>query len=153
MTCPGCGIAEGTFRCPQCFDTRLLCQECLVERHVVNPFHIVEVSANSTYMATMLTVNSGGTGFSSSAKLSEHLGFVYSSTISTGIPALERIQPSTKLLWSSRHTEYSPSTLISAIVPKACRKAPSFYVHGCFLRQQSNREPLLRLRSCDCSSF
>ncbi|KDQ31598.1 hypothetical protein PLEOSDRAFT_1036768, partial [Pleurotus ostreatus PC15] len=42
IICHECREAEGTFRCPQCFNTRLSCQNCLIERHRTNPFHIVE---------------------------------------------------------------------------------------------------------------
>ncbi|KAL4259471.1 CxC2-like cysteine cluster KDZ transposase-associated domain-containing protein [Pleurotus pulmonarius] len=42
----GCSTSEcpstGLFRCPQCFDCRLFCQTCIVNRHQASPFHVVE---------------------------------------------------------------------------------------------------------------
>lgn len=37
--CPDMGL----FRCPQCSDSRLFCQTCIVQRHEASPFHVVEV--------------------------------------------------------------------------------------------------------------
>lgn len=41
--CPDCEREAGSYRCPQCFDMRLFCQTCTVNRHVDQPFHTVEV--------------------------------------------------------------------------------------------------------------
>ncbi|KAF9496303.1 hypothetical protein BDN71DRAFT_1468824 [Pleurotus eryngii] len=38
---PDCPM-PAAFRCPQCFDTRLFCQDCIVANHTANPFHQVE---------------------------------------------------------------------------------------------------------------
>lgn len=52
--CPGispelfCG-QDALFRCPQCFDPRLFCQECVVLLHRALPLHVVEVMSLSPH--------------------------------------------------------------------------------------------------------
>ncbi|THU88514.1 hypothetical protein K435DRAFT_679647 [Dendrothele bispora CBS 962.96] len=42
-TCPGdCVPVEPTFRCVDCFDNRLVCQDCCVTSHATNPLHRIE---------------------------------------------------------------------------------------------------------------
>lgn len=45
--CPMCSESKGPghaiYRCEECLGTYLECQECVVERHGHNPFHIIQV--------------------------------------------------------------------------------------------------------------
>ncbi|KAG6836334.1 hypothetical protein H0H93_009030 [Arthromyces matolae] len=39
--CP-CGRAAGLYRCTQCSDSDLMCQECIVHAHLRTPYHFVD---------------------------------------------------------------------------------------------------------------
>ena len=42
-TCAVCGEEQAIYRCQSCASGRLLCENCIVETHGLNPLHVVEV--------------------------------------------------------------------------------------------------------------
>ncbi|KAH9829413.1 uncharacterized protein C8Q71DRAFT_888932 [Rhodofomes roseus] len=47
--CAGCGSEQSPFRCRDCFDVRMWCETCVLERHQDLPFHRLETWQDSLY--------------------------------------------------------------------------------------------------------
>lgn len=42
--CPDCSSEQAIYQCQNCFSRDLLCQDCILKRHAVLPFHQIRVS-------------------------------------------------------------------------------------------------------------
>lgn len=49
-----CGASPATFRCPECFQTHLLCKTCILAAHVHLPFHHVQEWTGAYFKRTSL---------------------------------------------------------------------------------------------------
>ncbi|KAF8869244.1 hypothetical protein BD779DRAFT_1614570 [Infundibulicybe gibba] len=52
--CPDCNTAQQVYRCDDCLDTRLFCQDCIVKRHSALPFHRPREWNNGRFVKTSL---------------------------------------------------------------------------------------------------
>lgn len=47
--CMGCQVHEPTYRCKDCYGGSLFCQLCMVNTHLCNPLHRIEVSVTTLW--------------------------------------------------------------------------------------------------------
>ncbi|KAJ7024986.1 hypothetical protein C8F04DRAFT_968337, partial [Mycena alexandri] len=52
--CRLCGASESPFRCKNCYGDEMLCQACMVDRHVANPLHHIQFFNGGFFEASSL---------------------------------------------------------------------------------------------------
>ncbi len=43
VPCAACGLKSGVYRCASCTSRRVLCKDCVLEKHTYLPLHRIEV--------------------------------------------------------------------------------------------------------------
>lgn len=127
--CPSTAL----FRCSQCTDTRLFCQNCIVCRHQVSPFHVIEVRTflHCCCSRSHRSVRNGTLSFSNGAHCSR-LGFQFSLGIAWVSYALILLVPMRKASPLSHLTALSLSHSAFVTVARQPLVQPSFSVPASF---------------------